>query len=369
MPKPEVTDTEIRIRVKEPNLFIDDTVRTINIDTEKGIKAIVGKLRTDGPSGSMKIQAYRFDKEKWTVERAVAWVNEHKSYDIELEYVPAIDGLFDGEYMFKKFKETNSTGNIKSSFNDNINIKKVDDEENKYTFVVSTESIDRDGDILRVKGWDLSKYKNNPVVLYGHAHSGDMGLPIGRATKVWKDTASTPKRLLMEMEFVPKEIYSFAGLVRDLVDKGFIKTGSVRFIPQDFKEIDAKDMPIDYNGPKGREYLKQEMVEYSIVTIPANTECMELEAKSKEITVTENKSLEEWLKNSNTEIEKQGRVLSKSNEDKLRQAVTMITEVLSKLESETETENEEPKSINELYVDLDTDSIEKDEIENIFKEE
>jgi len=77
MPNPDVTEESIRLRQKDPSLFVDDSFRTIDISEEKGIKAIVGKLKSD-QDGVMVVQSYIFDKEKWSVEEAEKWVDEHK---------------------------------------------------------------------------------------------------------------------------------------------------------------------------------------------------------------------------------------------------------------------------------------------------
>ncbi len=79
---PEVTENEIRIRIREPGLFRPDTFRRITIDRSKGIFAIAGKIRADrlvegDNPDAMVIQSFRFDKKKWTAERAAAWVRNH----------------------------------------------------------------------------------------------------------------------------------------------------------------------------------------------------------------------------------------------------------------------------------------------------
>jgi len=75
---PEVTEEFVHIRVRDPNLFVDGNFRTISIDAEKGVKAVIGKLKSD-PKGSTVIQKYIFDKDKeWTMEKAQAWVKDHK---------------------------------------------------------------------------------------------------------------------------------------------------------------------------------------------------------------------------------------------------------------------------------------------------
>jgi len=71
--KPEETDETIRIPVPgEEGKHSGHRIRTITIDDKKGIKALYcGECK--------KIITYLFDKDKWTMERARAWVREHKS--------------------------------------------------------------------------------------------------------------------------------------------------------------------------------------------------------------------------------------------------------------------------------------------------
>lgn len=76
---------EIDQRVENPDKFIKESFRTIVISKEKGIKAMIGKYKSD-PDGPTHVQSYLFDKEKWTVAEAKKWVEEHKKgvfYEIE----------------------------------------------------------------------------------------------------------------------------------------------------------------------------------------------------------------------------------------------------------------------------------------------
>jgi HK97 family phage prohead protease len=73
----DVTENYIRIRVKNPDLFAEGSFRTIDISKKDGIKAVIGKLKSD-PEGSTVVQVYLFDKEKWTVDEAKKWVETHK---------------------------------------------------------------------------------------------------------------------------------------------------------------------------------------------------------------------------------------------------------------------------------------------------
>jgi len=49
-----------------------------------------------------------------------------------------------------------------------IENKSVDDSEREITFIVSTEDVDRDKDILKVDGWITKDFMKNPVFLLFH---------------------------------------------------------------------------------------------------------------------------------------------------------------------------------------------------------
>ena len=52
---------------------------------------------------------------------------------------------------------------------------------NTYSFIGSDETIDRDGEVIKVDGWNLTPYRKNPVVMWGHRHD----IPaIGKAKRV-----------------------------------------------------------------------------------------------------------------------------------------------------------------------------------------
>jgi HK97 family phage prohead protease len=119
-----------------------------------------------------------------------------------------------------------------------------------YTFTGSTDTVDRVGDVVE-QNWDLENYKKNPVLLYAHDYSQ---LPIGR-TNPYMDQG----KLKFDVEFVPKEIYPFAGTVEAMVELGFLNAVSVGF------------KPLDMDGTRIK---RSELLELSIVPIPANAEAL-----------------------------------------------------------------------------------------------
>ncbi len=124
------------------------------------------------------------------------------------------------------------------------------------TFVISTDEVDRHGDIVTADGWRLEAYRRNPVVLWAHDYRRP---PIGRALEVWAE----PHRLLASLEFAPG---AFAQEVAELYRAGFQWAVSVGFRPLKFEpRRDEKTGSI-----LGFRFLEQELLEVSAVPVPAN---------------------------------------------------------------------------------------------------
>ena len=141
--------------------------------------------------------------------------------------------------------------------------------------IASTDSADRDGEILSSKGWNLDSFQKNPVLLWGHnSHE----LPIGKIINI----KSTEGRLLFDAEFAVKE-NPFAEKVSKLMNGGFLNTFSVGFLPQE-KEGDT--------------FTKQELLEISVVNVPANPEAVvsrELKSLWKEVKDVGEKKVEKKI--------------------------------------------------------------------------
>jgi hypothetical protein len=72
----EKTANYVRVRQAEPSLFVKESFRTINIDVDAGVKAVIG--RRPGKD-STEVQTYMFDSNRFTVEEAKKWVEDHKN--------------------------------------------------------------------------------------------------------------------------------------------------------------------------------------------------------------------------------------------------------------------------------------------------
>ena len=61
--------------------------------------------------------------------------------------------------------------------------------EDEMVFVISTDEVDRHGDIVSADGWRLDAFRRNPVVLWAH----DYRFPVvGRVVELWSDTQAAP---------------------------------------------------------------------------------------------------------------------------------------------------------------------------------
>lgn len=74
---PETTDNYHHIPIRDQSDFVEDSFKTIDISEDQGIKAVIGKLKSD-PSGPTHIMKYMFDVGKWSMAECQKWVADHK---------------------------------------------------------------------------------------------------------------------------------------------------------------------------------------------------------------------------------------------------------------------------------------------------
>lgn len=127
-----------------------------------------------------------------------------------------------------------------------------------YTFVVSTPEVDRYGTIIVPSGIDYTAYVNNPIVLAQH-DSDDW--PIAKCLGFMMNGENLEATL--QFHRITKE----ACEVADLVAAGYVRAVSVGIIP-----IESEEQTID--GKTVTVYTKSELVEFSVVSIPANREAL-----------------------------------------------------------------------------------------------
>jgi HK97 family phage prohead protease/HK97 family phage major capsid protein len=132
-------------------------------------------------------------------------------------------------------------------------------------FVLSDETPDRMDDIIMSDGWQLNNFKKNPIALFGHRSD----FPIGK----WVNVRVENKQLRGHLQMAPEGTSERIDEIRRLIDAGILKAVSVGFRPQEHEALDKE------NPFSGFKFTKQELVETSLVSVPANPNALSV-AKS-----------------------------------------------------------------------------------------
>jgi HK97 family phage prohead protease len=121
-------------------------------------------------------------------------------------------------------------------------------------FVLSDETPDRMGDILKVDGWVLDSFLKNPIALLNHRSDQPIGL--------WSSLRVEGKALRGKLQLAPEGTSDRIDEVIRLVRAGILKAVSVGF-----RELESRRRE---GVERGLVFTKQELVETSLVSVPAN---------------------------------------------------------------------------------------------------
>jgi HK97 family phage prohead protease len=130
-------------------------------------------------------------------------------------------------------------------------------------FVLSDASVDRMGDLIEQDGWELANFKRNPIALFNHNKDAIVGR--------WHDLRVEKGELRGHLELAPKGISARIDELRGLVEAGILKAVSVGFKPSQARPR-GKDL-------QGVVFEKMELLETSLVSVPANPNALAI-AKS-----------------------------------------------------------------------------------------
>lgn len=138
--------------------------------------------------------------------------------------------------------------------------KEINEERKSLRATFSTSDVDRHGEIVDQKSWNLTDYLKNPVVLFSHRHDQP---PVGKIVGLGYNSDGN---LEGEVQFAANE-YPFANTIWNLYKGGYMKAFSVGFSAGNSDVVD------------GRVVLKDNtLYEISTVSVPANALAL---AKSK----------------------------------------------------------------------------------------
>jgi len=153
---------------------------------------------------------------------------------------------------------------------DELKDKKVDvllslvkaSDKDKFTVLASNGTLDRHGEVIDPKGWDTKNFKDSPVILFNHDHTRI----VGKASNVRVDKDG----LKMDIELASKGTSPDVDMVRNLVDEDILSKVSVGFIPKDWER----------NSDGNIVFTKTELLEVSLVGVPANPDAGKMKTYS-----------------------------------------------------------------------------------------
>ena len=138
---------------------------------------------------------------------------------------------------------------------------------------ISTDGIDRDGEVVSPKGMKATNFRRNPVVLLNH---GKTSLPIGKALWIKPEVDSDGRGKIKAKYFIhdkTEEARAVFGMLQD----GILNSHSISFMSNHStkpttaeinKRADLKDAKLIHRD--------WELLEFSVVTIPANPDAVTL---------------------------------------------------------------------------------------------
>lgn len=143
----------------------------------------------------------------------------------------------------------------------------TDDARMKARFCISTDSPDREDDVVDQRGLDWSAHRSNPVCLFNHDQgAGPIGkseTPDGLYTVETQDHRTYGTIYFTQSTLLGQQTYA---LVRDK----FLRAASIAFMVQD-AQARGKKQP----GSRPALYIaKAQPMEYSVVSVPAQAEAV-----------------------------------------------------------------------------------------------
>lgn len=133
--------------------------------------------------------------------------------------------------------------------------KSINSEKREVDVIISSETMDRDLDVVRAGGIKLENYRKNPIVLWSH---DSFSPPIGKALEV----KVVGKKVVAKVKFADNPIW-------ELVKDGFIKSISIGFSVLDSRFATKNDRAI-FGKELNRVINKSELIEFSFVNVPSN---------------------------------------------------------------------------------------------------
>ena len=199
-------------------------------------------------------------------------------------------------------------------------------ENDVYTFVMTEEKVDRDGELVVLDGLDINEFLKNPQLFYNHE---SRNYPIGLVKSIRREG----NKLIGDIWL--NQITEESKIVKQLIDAGNLKTGSIGFSVSE----------ANYNDKDGIYYLsKSELYEFSICNIPSNTGSVRIKAGAV-LNQNNKKSINNVIETLNTAIIDLQKILDEANSN-TEESKEVKTEIVNE---ENQKEKEEILNSKQLY--------------------
>lgn len=174
-------------------------------------------------------------------------------------------------------------------------IKSIDEASRTVQFCFSDDQVDRMGEIVDQGSWDTKSYEGNPLILWGHDPSQPENV-LGKGVSL---SLNSGGKSYVTAQFDDDAVNPKAGMVFRQLVAGTLRCVSAGFIPHTIDTED--DVPV----------LKDnELLEISIVPIPANPRAVALALKEGSMSTKDaewlTKSMESEIKHVQAELKAQG---------------------------------------------------------------
>jgi HK97 family phage prohead protease len=147
----------------------------------------------------------------------------------------------------------------------NVDIELVNQNANGGRIVINTGAVDRDRDRVLPQGVKLDNYMKNPVVQWGHNYR-DPWATVGETLNLEISDGGIVADFSLRQ---PASESDPMHVIRLLWEQGLIRTASVGFDPLEWEENEAG----------GYDFTAWELLEWSLVPVPANQEALRLAVK------------------------------------------------------------------------------------------
>jgi HK97 family phage prohead protease/HK97 family phage major capsid protein len=136
-------------------------------------------------------------------------------------------------------------------------------------YILSDGSIDRMGDVIEASGWDLANFQKNPVALFNHRADFAIG--------TWENLRIVGGALRGHLKLAPIGTSDRIDEIIRLVEANILRAVSVGFVAKVSEPLTTKG--------NGTRFKQAELIETSLVTIPANANALAV-AKSLNISAS-----------------------------------------------------------------------------------